>query len=317
MPYRSSRQADCGPTTSYVDRECGELNVQENKHLLWAKNIMIRFDSLASFKIMSSPESVNSGLILGFMRSIGTFDRLKEGRFRCMRLGGCYINEEKDLAELTECLGIGQREVFFYRRDGQENVQVPYVASVNDKSSFRLWPCDGYDPSQCVSNHTTSEDVFMCNTCMNTFCPECDSFRTHCCDTFNYFACWNYEDTVQSVTCQGDSCKGKDARGRPVTKIISCIPCMQPTYGPYTDLGGGHRRCNLEKPGWSQTCDVRDKIFCPDCDPGVLTYSYECDAYWLSTCPACMESEQIKLWEIETNKKYKEEHKKLGYTDSD
>jgi hypothetical protein len=30
-----------------------------------------------------------------------------------------------------------------------------------------------------------------------------------------------------------------------------------------------------------------------------------------------MESEQIKLWEIETNKKYKEEHKKLGYTDSD
>jgi hypothetical protein len=136
------------------------------------------FGSLETVKLTNC-SNLTSSSILAFMKAIGVLDRPKEDRLRCMRLAGCDMQAESHLAELNECLGITQREIFFERRNGQDDVQVRHVASVINQSSFDLWPCLGntYD-CDCVAG--TSEEVSMCNSCLDTFCNECyaDYFGT-------------------------------------------------------------------------------------------------------------------------------------------
>ncbi len=93
------------------------------------------FASLETVKLTNC-SNLTSSSILAFMKAIGVLDRPKEDRLRCMRLAGCDMQAESHLAELNECLGITQREIFFERRNGQDDVQVRHVASVINQSSF-------------------------------------------------------------------------------------------------------------------------------------------------------------------------------------
>ena len=93
------------------------------------------FGSLETVKLTNC-SNLTSSSILAFMKAIGVLDRPKEDRLRCMRLAGCDMQAESHLAELNECLGITQREIFFERRNGQDDVQVRHVASVINQSSF-------------------------------------------------------------------------------------------------------------------------------------------------------------------------------------
>jgi hypothetical protein len=95
------------------------------------------FASLETVKLTNCSKLTTSG-IFTFMKAIGILSRPKEDRLRCLRLAGCGIDMGEDLRELNECLSVDPREVFFERRDGQENVQVRQVGSVIDQSSFDL-----------------------------------------------------------------------------------------------------------------------------------------------------------------------------------
>jgi hypothetical protein len=165
------------------------------------------FASLETVKLTNCSGLTSSG-VLACMKDTGMFDRPKEDRFRCLRLAGCNMQEKQHLAELQECLGTGQREVFFERRtrNGQENVLVrkPYTmaASIIDKSSVDLWPCHACHGSasedvffDCIA--TTAEEVAVCESCLKTFCgARADHCGTRYCDT--YFVC-NDSDCEESV----------------------------------------------------------------------------------------------------------------------